>query len=144
MTNHKQTGFTLLELMITVTIVGILASIALPSYLAHVQSTRREEAKKALLEAAQKMESYYAMNMTYDGAKSSGGVITLFPTQIPSTTNTNYVLDVTSSTIDYTLIARRSTTGAQKNDPCGDLTLNRAGSKGVSGASPSYGIAQCW
>ena len=55
----RRRGFTLLELMITVVVVAILAAVAMPSYLRHIQSSRREMAKAALLDAAQKMESYY-------------------------------------------------------------------------------------
>ena len=132
------TGFTLLELMITVVIVAILASVAVPSYMAHIQSTRREEAKKALLDAAQKMESYFAQNMTYDVAKD----ITIFKKQVPDSGTAHYLIKIDSQTKNsYTLKAVRN--GVQANDPCGDLVLKRDGTQDVSDDA-TYSKAQCW
>jgi type IV pilus assembly protein PilE len=61
---HHQ-GFTLIELMITVAIVGILAAIAYPSYTAQVQKSRRADAQIALQEIAQRQEAYFLRNRSY-------------------------------------------------------------------------------
>ncbi|SEA63495.1 type IV pilus assembly protein PilE [Thiothrix caldifontis] len=61
---HHQ-GFTLIELMITVAIVGILAAIAYPSYTAQVQKSRRADAQVALQEIAQRQEAYFLRNYSY-------------------------------------------------------------------------------
>lgn len=58
-------GFTLIELMIVVAVVGILAAIAYPSYIDHVRKARRVDAKAALTEVAQKLEAFYARNASY-------------------------------------------------------------------------------
>lgn len=62
---NRTGGFTLLELMIVVTIVGVLAAIAFPYYGDYVRKSRRVDGENALMEAAQKLETFYAANATY-------------------------------------------------------------------------------
>ncbi len=58
-------GFTLIELMIVVAVISILAAIAYPSYVDSIRKSRRTDGQSALLDAAQKMEVFYARNATY-------------------------------------------------------------------------------
>ena len=62
---NKSSGFTLIELMIAVAIVGILAAIAYPQYVEYVRKGRRAECRSALLVGAQKMEKFYSNNNQY-------------------------------------------------------------------------------
>lgn len=64
----KQKGFTLLELMITVAIIGILAGIALPAYQDYVKRGKAAEATAGLADMRVKMEQFYQDNRTYAGA----------------------------------------------------------------------------
>jgi type IV pilus assembly protein PilE len=125
-------GFTLIELMITVVIVGILASVAYPSYMDSVKRTRREEGKRTLLEAAQMMENYYAMNVNYSGAVT-GTTLTIF------TANDNfddyYGLTASAATSTFTLSAAPKDT--QLGDACGTLTITQNG-------TTSAGTTGCW
>ncbi|GAD02486.1 type IV pilin protein [Agarivorans albus] len=126
-------GFTLVEVMITVAIVAILAGIAYPSYLSHVQTTRREEGKRTLVEAAQYMESYYAMHLSYVGA-ATGTTLSIYNTS--SDFDEIYTLKVSSvDKSSYTLEA--SPKGAQAGDSCGELSIT---SKGTTSA----GTTGCW
>jgi type IV pilus assembly protein PilE len=67
-------GFTLLEVMITVVIVGILASIALPSYSDYVRRSKIVEATSRLADQRVQMEQYYLDNRTYVGAGTACGL----------------------------------------------------------------------
>nr|WP_027903092.1 MULTISPECIES: type IV pilin protein [unclassified Pseudomonas] len=68
----SQKGFTLIELMVTVAIIGILAAIAYPSYTEYVKKTRRAEAAALLLNTAQLVERYYSQHGSYGGVPDEG------------------------------------------------------------------------
>jgi len=134
---HKrlQLGFTLIELMITVAIIGILAAIALPSYQEHVLRTRRVAAGACLMEMAQFMERQYATAMSYDVA---------LPTPNCQTELTGfYGFAFASSQPTATTYAINATpSGAQSGDTkCATLSLNQLGTKGISGTDT---VANCW
>ena len=128
---NKQKAFTLIELMVTVAIVGILASIAYPSYQDSVMKSRRADAQGALLGYANTMERHFTVNNTYIGAPTNPGTA-----YYDITVSTNPA--VTAST--YTLNA--APTGMQVNDKCGTLTLTHTGDKGVTGSGVT--AADCW
>jgi type IV pilus assembly protein PilE len=129
-------GFTLVELVITVAVVGILAAVAMPSYQSHVAASRRADAKSALLGAAQALERFYTERSTYAGAAlGSGGIY-------PSASSQGYyTLTIVSQDANgFSLRATRA--GAQVGDKCGNYTYDQAGTKGV--AMATYAVAQCW
>ncbi|MFC7000747.1 type IV pilin protein [Pseudobowmanella zhangzhouensis] len=69
----KQQGFSLIELMVAVAIVGILVVIAVPSYQDHVRSANRAAAQADLMALAAAMEQHKSVNYSYAGAAEGGG-----------------------------------------------------------------------
>jgi type IV pilus assembly protein PilE len=133
-------GFTLIELMIVVAIIGIIAAIAYPSYLDNVRDTRRAATQADLMELAQWMERQYSANFSYlDG---SGNAPTLPFTQSPRNGTAFYVISFDGSVAANTYTLQAVPSGDQSNDECGTLRVINTGAKSaVNGGSV---VAGCW
>ena len=126
-------GFSLIELLVTVALVGILAMLAMPWYGSHVQKVRRSDGKVALMEAAQCMERFSTMNTTYTGATIGPGAGDTIRHQSPQG---YYRLAFKAGEPTLrTYVLQAIPQGAHAADPCGTLTLDQAG-----GTSPP----NCW
>lgn len=123
---RNQKGFTLIELMIAVAIVGILAVIATPAYTDYVNRARRTDGHSALMTLSVQMEHYYSGNATYVGASTPEDV------GVSSTSpDGHYTLSIGNlSATTYTLSAAPQ--GQQTADTCGTLTLTHTGVRGPS------------
>ena len=152
MKRKQQSGFTLMELMITVAIMGILSAIVYPSYVKSVQKGKRADAKVELLSIAQLQEGYFAQNMSYANTLSTLGLaadtidtdqreytITIGD-RIPSNCDGTNATPCLSYRLDAIPLGR-----TQVNDTeCPRFTLSSTGRKGAgSGASPEQ-IRKCW
>jgi type IV pilus assembly protein PilE len=132
----KQKGFTLLELMITVAVVGILAAIAYANYSEQVTKSRRSAGATCLEQAAQYMERYYTTNMTYIGADAA------LP-QCDTETSPFYQVEPAGAITAraYTLQAVPQDVQATRDTKCGTLSVNQAGSREITGTAD---VTECW
>jgi len=127
-------GFTLIEMMIIVVIIGILAAIAFPSYDEYVKRGNRSEGHALLSDAAARQERYYSQNNSYADTltKLYGEATRLSQTD-------KYALSVANSAGDggFTLTA----TAQFSDSRCGNLSLTALGARGESGTRDAD---YCW
>ncbi|WP_375541063.1 type IV pilin protein [Nitrosomonas sp.] len=130
-------GFTLIELMIAIAIVGIIAAVALPSYQNYVRQSNRAVAKAILHENAQFMEQFYTENNRYD-QDSGGNAVALPIIQSPRTGAAQY--NITLQPVgNATFTLQAVPAGTMVGDVCGTLTLTNTGLQGAGG-----NVADCW
>lgn len=160
MDNKNHNGFTLIEVMIVVAILGIISAIALPSYTESIRKGKRTDAKVELLRIAQMQESYFVQNLSYAkilGATTAtvGGLglgatvtseqqeYTIGITPIPSTCSG---LAGTTACTGFTLSATPVTGKGQAGDKaCLGFTLNNVGQKGITVTDATAAdIRSCW
>jgi type IV pilus assembly protein PilE len=145
---NKTRGFTLIELMVTVVIVAILASIALPNYRSQIIKTRRATAEACLVELSQYMERTYNASLRYDKKDSTGSTATTLPsaTEYPCqnelTDYYTFALDPTKLTAKTFTLTAAPKTPAQTDNQCGTLSLDQTGVKGVSTGDEN--VRLCW
>lgn len=138
---RQHQGFTLIEVMIVVAIVGILAAIAMPSYTEYIRRGHRAEARAALLQGAQWMERAATATGTYPLTAS-------FPTTLTTMQSGRYTVAVASppasaaSGAAFTLTATPA--GGQVGDKCGSYTLTHSGVRGAASAASGALVTECW
>ncbi len=131
MAAKRDKGFTLIEILIALVVLGILMSIALPGYNSQVTRSRRSDCMGVMLGFAQAMEKHRAVNYTYQGAADGGDdtgppASTLHPDQCPIEGTALYNLTIEEATAtEFTLEA--DPVGAQDGD--GALSINELGQR---------------
>lgn len=149
----RTSGFTLIEVMITVAIVGILAAIALPSYSSYIAKARRADARAQLVQAAQFMQRFYAANDSFSKDRGGNGVFDKMPgslKQSPGDGTKLYDLTIPTATLSaggFEIRMVPVANGAMGADACGSFTLTSTGIRGcsVSGSACSATLRDtCW
>ena len=146
MNKHSESaGFTLIEVLIALAIVGILAAIAYPSYTEQVRTSRRADAQGALYGLQQAMERYSTVNNTYTGALIGEVVGSIYPSQVPLSGGTpTYQLSLEVNDAGTGFALRAQPTNAQASDRCGALTLTSENQRGIADAQPGLVAGDCW
>lgn len=124
---QNNSGFTLIEIMIAVAIIGILSAIAVPAYQQYVVRAVCEDAKATVTGAASLVERFRAQNNTYANAGAAVGM----PSQSPATGTQQYSINIVSTADTYTITAQG--TGSLNS---GDVSLSNTGVRDGTWACP--------
>ncbi|MBA4242930.1 MAG: pilus assembly protein PilE [Pseudomonas sp.] len=154
MKKYAQQGFTLIEVMLVVVIVGILAAIAIPNYQDYITRSKRAEGMAMLQEMSARQERFYAQNNRYVTVDEDIDLLVSDQTSVIDADTAgarvlsnkgSYLVAVSRTDGDggYTLTAAPN---APFSDPaCGNLTLTAVGIKGKTSTGPdAKTVDQCW
>jgi len=133
----RSLGFGLLELLLTLVVLGVLVCFSYPSYQHYLVRARRVEAESALLNLAEQMEHYYMANAnSYSGASLEKLGATNY------TTNGYYYLSLESVTPNsYVLEATPQGVQGKRDLVCGSLSIDQTGTKDINGRGQAK---DCW
>lgn len=134
----RQRGYTLLELLLTVSIVTIVTSIALPSYQNHVRRSHRGDAMSALMRIANAQEKFYLQNNTYSNS--------LADLDVEETQNDYYTLALSGVDVNgFTATASIKAGGAQVGDDlCTQFGIDATGALSARNNGGGDTTTQCW
>ncbi|MHB1145472.1 MAG: type IV pilin protein [Thiobacillus sp.] len=119
----RQNGFTLLELMIVVVVIGILATIAMPAYQEYVKRGHRAAAQSEMMDIANRQQQFFLANRSY--ATTLGALSYSLPAEVGVRYDAGIEADNEATPPSFTI--NFSAKGAQVSD--GDLMLNSEGVK---------------
>ncbi|WP_448111616.1 type IV pilin protein [Pseudomonas lini] len=125
-------GFTLIEIMIVIAIIGIIITIGYPSLTEYVKKGHRTEVAGLLSEQAQILERFYSKNNVYTNATGL------------SAGNDSYTITPTLTDQTFLLTATRKAGSSMASDKCGDFTLTNTGVRSMVNATSGLTTKDCW
>lgn len=137
---RREQGFSLIELMIAVVIIGILAGIAYPNYMEYLARGKRAEATAALMDGAQRLERYFAVQGTYLNAANA--LAPVFPTTVGDAGRPFYNIAVSGNPTATSFVLRATRAGSMQADECGDFQISHTGARTL--ANNTRTVDQCW
>lgn len=129
---RKQRAYTLIEIVIAISLVAILTALAIPSYRTYVLRASRSEATEALLDAARCQEHLYAKFNAFNADACDG-----------DTSSGLYTVTITTSNANQNFLASAAPNGGQSDDVCGTMTMSDTGVKTAAGKTGTF-TQQCW
>lgn len=133
----KTKGFTLIEMMIVVVVVGILAAVAIPSYQEYVRRGNRADAKSQMLQLQNWMQQQYTMSNAYPTALTNAPATLK---QSPATGTKKYDITLPAATAQ-TYTVQAAPAGGYADPKCGTLTVTNNGLRTKSGSET---LDYCW
>jgi len=128
---NKVKGITFIELLIAVAIIGILASVAYPSYTDFVMRSNRTEAQSELLRIANLQEQYFIDQRTYTSDLTDLGLSDNPFINTDTGGNYNFSATIGDDGTSFTLTATTTGTFQNKDSTCTTFTINEVGQKGA-------------
>lgn len=132
----RNAGITLMELLVVVTVIGVLAAIAIPSYRGYTMRASRADGKAALLAVSGQLERCFTRFNAYD-SEDCEVVLPVVSTE------GKYSIDATELNATRFVLQASAVAGEgqEQDDECGSFTLDSANARGISGDGEAQ---RCW
>jgi type IV pilus assembly protein PilE len=146
----RAAGFTLIELMITVVVATILLAIAIPSYRSEILSSRRTDAKTAVLDLATREQRYYSLQNSFTTSFINLGYVSGTTNPASVTVGSGYytvsiAAPAPAAGNPPTFTVTATTTGSQTSDTaCQTFTVDNTGLQKAYDSSNNDNTTTCW